>query len=239
MNSKVTVRIVAMLAIAAVLFAVMGGLMQSRIGHPLSVPQDQVTAALQRGTVAVLLNGIRGALTAAQNALQEGRQSEIARALDASMRAAGVGKDALSSTRHGAALERLHESILKARVAFQNDNHSQAAEMVRAALASTPDVENETASTPDTAQYTGATVLNAEGVRVGEVKGSSNGAVLVSLGGYNNLFGFVDIGGQTVQVPADYIIYGKQKALGTTFVVLPSLSTSPGEITAQLRAATR
>jgi hypothetical protein len=78
--------------------------------------------------------------------------------------------------------------------------------------------------------YRGATVLNAQGVRIGEVKEIRDGSLVISLRGLSDLFGFIDFGGRETAVPLNQVLLGRRKTLGSTFVAIPTDSTSVNDI---------
>lgn len=69
-------------------------------------------------------------------------------------------------------------------------------------------------------------------MRVGEVVGfrdtvEGTRAAVLSREGPRESFGFLDPGGREVAVPADELLWGKPRTIGTTHVVLPR--RAPGE----------
>jgi hypothetical protein len=237
MKPKLIGSLVLMLALGAALFVVMVALMQTRIGRPVTSAQNEVRIAAAR-PVETLTTGLKESLVAAKTGLENRRQSESVRALDAAMRASEVADYALKSTRNGPAFEAVHRTIMQARVAIQNDSRSAAARLVESALTALPDGNTDAAPTPqDLSQYTGARVINAEGVRVGEVKGIENGTVVLTIGGHYDLFGFIDLGGQELRVDANQLLFGKKKSFGNTFVAIPTTATSPNELALSFRNA--
>jgi hypothetical protein len=131
--------------------------------------------------------------------------------------------------------------IQEARIALQNGRSMRAAELAGAALAFVPSPNVSTASEIRTdsivqGKYNGAKVLNARGVRVGEIRRIENDEAVMSIGGVAGLFGFLDFGGQEVRVPLDHVLLGEPRSIGSTFVVLPSLRSAPDEIRDQLAA---
>jgi hypothetical protein len=51
--------------------------------------------------------------------------------------------------------------------------------------------------------------------------------LVISLQELADLFGFLHFGGQSITVPAEEALLGKQQQLGTTYVVIPRLPILP------------
>jgi hypothetical protein len=136
-----------------------------------------------------------------------------------------------------------NRKIKNARVALQDGRSLDAAQLASTALAIIASGDASTAEvpvkliTPD--RYKGAKVLNARGIRVGEIRRIENAEVIMSIGGAAGLFGFLHFGGQEVRAPLDRVLVGEPKTIGSTFVALPVLATAPDDIRNQMIAEAR
>lgn len=239
MKPKLIGSLVLMFALGAALFVGMVALMQTRIGRPVAPAESELSAGAVH-PVESMTTGLRESLLAAKAGLETRRQSETVRALDAGMRASEVARDALVPAQNGEAFEAVHRTIMQARIAMQNDNRSGASKLVESALTSLPDDTSDAAPQPrDLSQYIGARVINAEGVRVGEVRTIENGTAVLTVGGRYNLFGFLDMGGQQLRVDANRLLFGKKKSFGNTFVTIPTTGTSPDELASSVQSEAR
>lgn len=203
-------------------FAAMTGfaaLVEWRVGRPLDVVDVDEGRASKReaSPVAALASGLRESITLAARKWGEDR-SEAIRALEGALRASKLGTEAV-----GAPFHEVHSIVAKARRLIENGK----AERARDALAGASIEESaktEIASVPPALeQYEGATVIDRHGVRVGEVAEitEENGRTLIRLaiGGIRDALGFIDIGGRTVSVDPEALLWGKPKGLGSTLVL--------------------
>lgn len=220
-----------LLVIGAASFAIFGALYAARMGTPLHLektvgPGDPATA---------MRDGATAALRKATEALGKGRRAEAMHAMDAAGRVIEVGAEAFGGRWHEAAKDLHHakRSMANGRPAVAADAMHAATEKLgeAGAVARAPD------QVKDLSAYRGATLINAAGVHIGEVKAprAKDGNAGVILGGVQDLFGFWDLGGQRVQVPARRLVYGPAQWPQPTLVVLPTLASEPAEIHAQLQ----
>lgn len=218
-----------MLALALTLFAAMQALMETRIGRPLgSVPQGDAAGI---AAADIVTTGIRASLSFANKGLQMHRRADTARALDAAMRASEVAQDALSGTSAGTAFDRVHRAVMQGRLALQNDQKSEVARHIEAAIEAVPQqLAMDVPPPPNLQEYLGATVINAEGIRVGEVARVQDTELVISVGGHRNVFGFIDIGGEQLTIGPGRLLFGRKKRFGDTFVSLPTLVASPRQL---------
>lgn len=211
------------MVLLAAAFAVLDVLVSSRMGRPLGPAKPIPEMAGKRAEpIAVLSKGLRESLGIARNALRTGDRSRAARALDAAMRASDVGKHA-GGPAIAAKFDDANRRIKEARVALQDGRSGQAEQLAGAALAIVATTNAFGAEAPlqsiIAGTYKGAKVLNARGVRLGEIRSLRMG-----------LFGFLDFGGQELRVPLDRVLLGEAKKIGSTFVVLSMLATAPDDV---------
>ena len=241
MNGKTIGGLAAMLALGAISFAVLAAVVQFRIGRPLA-SAGQTMLPRNASPLQGLEEGLRESLVIAQRAFQSNDRSRAVRALDAAMRAAEVGEHAAEGTNftHFGAVR---EHVMQARLAVQNGNGQRAESLIGEAVASFSTQRGGESSRPgnnagdpvtDVSGYREAVVINAHGVRIGEVRKAEGGRLVMSIQGYNDLLGFIDSGGQEIAVPADQVLFGKRKKLGSTIVAIPTASTAPDGIRTEL-----
>ena len=190
----------------------------------------------------------RGARAAGDTAIAElrrGSRSKAVHALDAAMRALEVGQHA---ARGNPQFQLALTSIKSARHSLQNGNPAMAAKILHKALAA---LDPARASGPETppafvnwSDYDGATLINAQGVRIGKlatVKKSAEGSLesVIVIGGNQNVFGLFDFGGERLIVPADRLVFGKAQVIGPVMVSLPTYETTAASIEQDLRYAHR
>ena len=72
-------------------------------------------------------------------------------------------------------------------------------------------------------------------VRRIEERGDPATAVL-HLGGANDVLGFLEFGGETVRVPAERLLWGPRRSIGSLLVALPSEASAPQDLLQELAA---
>lgn len=221
-------------AIGAVSFAVFGAIYQARIGKPVAIqPLTQTqTAAVP---AEVMRRGAAGALRVAMQNLTEGHRSEATHALDAGLRVMEVGAEAYGGAWHEAA-----KLVQRAKRALANGRLTAAGEALRAAREKMDEVEvagSAPLSLKPGREYVGATLLNAAGVRIGELTavGAEGGHGEAVLGGARDLYGFWDLGGEPVRVPPERLVYGPAQWPHSTMVLAPTLARDPAAVRAALQ----
>ncbi len=152
------------------------------------------------------------------------------------MRAADTGKHAAGQKGKKHFEDALKE-IKNARCFLQNGKPAEApgalSKAIDALAAVTETTGDRNGSVRIGAEYEGAQVINAQGIRIGELEritgsGKQTSAVL-RLGG-QDIFGFWDWTGTQVIVPVDQLLIGKRRTIGAAFVALPSFETGPESI---------
>ncbi|HVS52435.1 MAG TPA: hypothetical protein VHD62_08775 [Opitutaceae bacterium] len=217
--TKLITALIGMLVMGVLAFWGMAALWSYRTAQPIERGQSGLAAT---DTVRALQQGVQQDLQLAKSALQNGNQTDLARALDGARRVARVGNfaaDPLFATPLGA--------IESARNAIQNHQHTVAVKAVQEALgaiaAESPTGRGELTVKPDQytrQQYEGAVVINACGDRIGRVKTMTGGKAVLVLGGKQDIFGFINVGGTEVTVPVHDLVLGQAHRLGPKMVAL-------------------
>lgn len=190
---------------------------------PDAVAAEDPLAALAAGTA-------RSAGTAIHE-LERGRRSAATHAIDGAMRAGEVGHDASHGPVKEAFTIGLH-AIVQARESLHNGTTPPAIAHLRDAVEALGDAVEPArairARVPPAAVWTGfdgAALINANGARLGEVEAISSGdggsLAVVHVGGASDVLGLFEIGGRTIRIPADRLLYGPRRSLGATLVVAP------------------
>lgn len=222
--------------IGVVAFALFGAIHEARIGRPLAVPVPQTT---RDGPAAMMQVGAGHTLGEAARLLDAGRRSEATHAMDAAMRVLEVGayafRDISGKQWHEAA-----NRAKKGREALANGDVGRAIEDLRAAAERLGDASARGMggdAVPELNRYVGATVLNAAGIRIGEIVSvaSDGDRATVAIGGVRDLFGFWDWGSRTVRVASDVMVRGRTDWPKPTLVVLATVDTEPAEIVRALQ----
>lgn len=224
--------IVLMFVLGLVALAVPGWLFEVRSGVPVVPPEVERVAGPRapggtrgEGTGATLRRGFLDSLLAAREGLQEGRRSEAAHALDAAMRIGTVAKHAAPGPDP---FEETHEELQRARHALQIGRPEEAIELLGRAvrlLSAADAAEIRIPSATGVEGYDGAHLLDARGVRIGEVEGVEDGEAVIVLGGARDVWGLFDLGtaDARLRVPADRLVFGPARFLNTTLVAAPVL----------------
>lgn len=238
MKKSVIGALIAMVLLGLAAFAAFGALVQTRIGKPISHADSSAESLTAEPSAPVLAAGLEQSLSAARQGLGSGQRTLLMRSLDAARRASDVGRSSGSPDARQA-FETVHRLATEARRALQNGQNSDVDARLTSALQalSSAGLRNPGAlpahQQADT--YRAATVLNAQGVRIGKVLDISGDTFTLGLGGYSNLFGFLDHPQQTLQVPQPQLLLGRRRTLGSTFVVLPTSATAASDVIGQLR----
>lgn len=86
--------------------------------------------------------------------------------------------------------------------------------------------------------YEGAVLVNANGSMVGQVRSIESGAdgpvVILRIGGANDVLGFMEFGGTDITVPAERVLWGPRRSVGSVFAAVPVETSDAEEITAAL-----
>lgn len=227
-----------MIALAAVAFWGLGALATKRYSEPLDPGMAMTTTAGER-PLQILRTGTQDTLEIAQEYFASNQPSKAVVALDAARRVARVGRD-VGAPGFAGLLEQLKQS----RKAVQNGSRAEAATMLDAASrefansAPTGAEASERSGMPpgDATAYRGATVINAVGVRIGELESVDATDAVLALGNTRDVFGFWDVGGERTKVPLTQLIAGRKSGRGITTVVFPVAAARPERIKGELTA---
>lgn len=200
-------------------------LTEAREGRPVRAPSEGIAAGFHEHShrpLAAMRTALRETLEIAASPATP--RAEITRALDAAMRASEVGAKAAPDTTMGAA----HREIMHARRALQIGDVDGMRARIEGALAEVEDIDPgarlEIAAPLQ--DYDGASVLNAQGVHIGEVASIRADRVRVRLGGATDVWGFWDIDPDAiVSLPVDTLVFGPARTIGGSYVVLPTRDT--------------
>ena len=233
MRPRTIALVAAMWLLGAAAFAGFAWLIQWGQGTPVEVPAaasvppavgpDQPLAALSAGVA-------RTAGAAAYH-LEHDERSKASHAIDAGHRAAEVGHEASHGEVKKAFAVALHE-LDKARQSLHNGRPASTVEDLHAVvdrLAPVVDTAKEQSPGVPPAEvwsgYGGAVLLDANGSMIGQVQrldrdGGTTTARL-RVGGANDVLIIMDFGGEQVTVPADTILWGPRRSVGSVYAVLP------------------
>lgn len=205
-------------------FIMLAVVVQARYRMPIEpVPEE---AAASANPVATLKKGLQNSLQVARISLQAGHRSAALHALNAAHHAVEPGKGATCDKLFEEAFNQIEET----RRALQNGQPERAPEILArdpARAESAPPASPAFPANPS--DYDGATVINASGLRIGEVENVKADRAELSLG-LQDVLGFIELGGTKVQVPVDRLLFGKKKGVGPTMVCLPVFAQKPAEI---------
>lgn len=166
-----------------------------------------------------IVSGVQASIDRARAGLRSGRRGAATTALDDLRRAGEVGRNAVPAAGFVAAMD----EIQHARRALQQGDDSGAIRRLDAAghalhvggVVSSPPANLE--------RYAGATVIDARGAVIGEVKSVSDGSLDLAIGGLRDVWGLVDIGEKrSLTVPSSGVALGTPRSLGPTYVMVPT-----------------
>lgn len=216
--------VTAMVILGVAALAVPAWLAEIRDGTPVEGAALQLSEAEPDG-LAVLGRGLEDTLDTAIRSLGEDRRTHAAHAIDAAHRAAEVGKEAAPDS----ALARALEDIKQARYELHMGRAAVARSKLAAARDRLREMEPPSAAAPASlARFKGASVLNANGVDVGEVVAVEGDRLQVALGGPRDVWGFWDFSyTETAEIRADAVVVGPQRTIGSSLLVMPTGETTP------------
>lgn len=228
-------------AMGLIAFALFGAIYEVRIGGRTLSESPRTTA--DESSVAMMRTGAAGALSEAVRLAEEGRRSEATHALDAALRTLEVGAEAFRGD-YGHKWRAALKQAKQAQASLQNGAPMRMTEQLRAAadiIRSAP-IPAAPPASPDTQlqQYAGATLLNAAGIRIGELltpMQNDNKTAEIAVGGVRDLLGFLDWGGRTISVESGRLVYGPARWPKPIMVVLPTLESEPSAILSDLQRA--
>jgi hypothetical protein len=216
------------IVLGAASLALLGWLVEVRDGTPIQ-PSATVASDGSKTGMRALAGGLQGTLEEATRALDNGERGRASHAIDAAHRVASIGDAAAPGTAFASVLQ----SLEKARHAMHIGRFELALTRLETArgTASTIGAEGPPPSAterPSLDAYGQATVVNGNGVMIGEVVGVEGDELRLALGGARDVLGFWDIGRvQEERVPRDAVVLGPSRSLGHTLVALPSAVSTP------------
>lgn len=200
-------------------------------GRPVEIASSVEVAAVEDGGLATLTAGTARSAATARAHLQQGERGAATHALDAALRAAEVGHESSHGEVKSAFAVGLH-AIVRAREALHDGDPAAAVrslgdtvDALEGAVEPARQMSVGVPPEPVRPGYDGAKLINANGAMLGEVAQVRDGpspTVVVHAGGWNDWWGLFELGGRTVEVPADRLLWGPRRSLGATFVVLPT-----------------
>ena len=239
MKGKMLAQVLLMLFIGAVFFSALGELVNWRIGSPLAQTSNGFTGSPPAAPVEALGEGVRQSLAIALDQLQQQHRTQAVKALDAAKRAADVARHGVPGEL-ACRFDLAYRSTEHVRAALQDGEQQRAEQLLVTALSSLPPSPTGHISEPlateriqpgNLQDYTGARVINAQGVRIGEVERIQGGMASLRIGSPSDVLGFIDLGGgKLIQAPVRSLVFGKRTFLGSTMVALPTFSTTPPQV---------
>lgn len=233
-TKKMTAYLVAMTVLGIAVFVVLAWLVEWREGQPMHVPEEVTIPAQQElaSSLGTLAAGARIAAETARVELQQGRRSRAVHALDAAVRAVGVAHHAAPAASKQPFKEAA-EHLQEARERIQNGDPEQGQKRLQQATERLEVARTAIGTAADTppptqrlAQYHGALLINAHGVRIGEVESiearGGQATATIILGGWRDVLGLFDLQGTRQRVPAGQLLYGRPQSIGMTKVAVPS-----------------
>jgi hypothetical protein len=136
--------------------------------------------------------------------------------IEAAHRAAKVGDEAAPQAGFAPVLDRVSQARHALWMGRRSAAHDELREAARLARQVTP--EQARAARLD--DYRHAIVVDARGQEVGKVVGVHGDRVAIARGGIRNFWGFIDLGTETIEVPASALVLGPSQTVGRTFVML-------------------
>ena len=223
----------AMTVLGIVVLIGLAWLVEWREGQPMHVPQEVEVPAQREleSPLATLVVGARVSTETARVELANGRRSRAVHALDAAARAVDVAHHSASEPSKKT-IKEVARRLQEARERIQNGDPEQGRELLGQAaerLRTTREALGRSAGTLPVGQLQqnhGALLLNAHGVRIGEVEAvareGDQATATIVLGGWRDWLGLFDAEGLRRRVPADRLLYGRPQSLGMTKVALPT-----------------
>ncbi len=225
---RLSLNIAGMFVFGAVALAIPAWLFEVRTGQPiqpeglaelaavetLPLETDETNGRLE----AQARKGLFASIAIARSALQQDERSDAMRALDGAMRAAGVMDHALANRQY----RKLSKDIEEARHAVQNGQPNRAVAILTRTSQNFPAAET-TARQPSLRNgWKNATVIDARGVRLGELVAIADDGTVVISQGLRDVFGFLDLStGPTFTVAIERLLVGKRNRFQNLTVMLP------------------
>lgn len=244
MNGRTSLYVAAMTVLGVVSFALFGYLVELRQSQPVAYSRE--AGVIQEADVFALVGGVGASAQVAHDELG-GHRGEAMHALDAALRAAVVGSHAARGELVWAfdhARTQLEEARIDVQIGEPDDARAHLAAAAQAMTAAR-DTEPGARGVPPEERwdaYSGAGLLNALGSRIGEVndieRSGGRTIVTVTIGGAHDVFGFIDLGGSTITVDAERLLFGRTGRPGKIHVVAPTSTSTAAEVEKDLGGPT-
>ncbi|MCW8193479.1 DUF4396 domain-containing protein [Proteobacteria bacterium 005FR1] len=211
-----------MAVLGAVALVIPAWLVEVRDGTPVRADMAEAASPVQPGGPDNLATGLEETLSLAVDYMNEGENSHAAHAIDAAHRAASVAHEASSAPVYGEALHQIESA--------RRELHMGRPERARESLKIAADQDFGTvasAGAPAMQRFGSATLINAHGVKIGEITAVRDDEVEVALGGLRNVWGFVDLSAERVLVlPAESLAAGPPETIGASLVTIAELDVN-------------
>ena len=229
---------------------ILGVIAASVLGHAVEYRQGQPVATQlqpqqQKTKINTLASGTVQSLKVSADAIEDSSRAKAMHALNTAERTIEVGRS-VPTEKIQIHFEFAHVQVSKARHYVQNGHIDKAVQPLRKAATTLSSLE-VTATThdnelPEVAKwpgYNGGQLINANGTKIGEferfsIDSKGNVRAHIDLGGYQDILGFIDIGGQSYSLPANDLLYGHLKNYGSDLVVVPTLHVDASQIIKEL-----
>lgn len=195
---------------------------EKREGTPLlSAAPGLANASRSQDLIFSPRQGLQESITESLQQLQMNHRSNSAHALDAAHRAVMTMHSAYPANNE---FSELKNSLTRARHALHMGRYADAVDWLKQAQTTLAQQENRLSpvSNASLKPYLGAVVLNAHGVKQGEIVRVSQHKLMIA-GGYRDVWGFIDFSGQPFPVSRDALLLGKKQSIGSTMVLMPML----------------
>lgn len=221
-SSQRTGLLASMTALGAVAMVIPAWAAEMREGTPLlSAAPSLVSATSSEDHTFSPRQGLQESVTESLEQLEMNHRSNSAHALDAAHRAVMTLHSAYPANNE---FGELKKSLTQARHALHMGRDSDAMDWLKQVQTTLAQQENRLSpvSKASVKPYLGAVVLNAHGIKQGEIVRVSQDKVIIARG-YRDVWGFIDFGGQQFPVSSNSLLWGKKKSIGSTMVLMPML----------------
>ncbi len=175
MSRRTVLHLVAMVVLGIVAFGAFGAAVEWRDGRLLDPPADVDTAVTDAAPAAILLRGVTASAEITRDGLDGGDRSDAMRALDSAVRASRVGL-AAGTGPLAWAFDHAWRQLEATRVSVETGHPGAARDHLDTVIQTMSDATRfagtDATTLPkddDWDRYRGATVINAMGVRIGEL----------------------------------------------------------------------
>ena len=170
--------------------------------------------------ISALAEGIAAALEHAQESFRAGGRTAAVRAVDEAHRVAKVALHAASAESYQT-FEKLEHALRRTRRSIQNGEPDRALDHLQDALELARSVEAGDDRRPsDFGAFAGATLISAEGKRLGEIERIEEGSAQLVAGNWQDTWGFLDFGGEGTSIEAGRLVFGSSNPFGLVLVAI-------------------